>query len=178
MYEINEHRKRFAVWTASRAASVKGCRFSVEIGKSILEQSSLNNILEVSSLPEPEDFDNEHKNWREEIIKIASVNHLNLTHGVAAKLINVYLKTLFVIGGYHDVPKVKAVHPPIDSLILKSLYLFDKKRWRYLNQIRWSKLNSDQYELLILNFKAAVDIDPNDNNISLWKIEEHWRGYQ
>lgn len=39
-YDILEHRHRFAAWAASRAASVKGCRFSAEQGKAVLEHGS------------------------------------------------------------------------------------------------------------------------------------------
>jgi hypothetical protein len=36
-YSIEEHRHRFAVWAAGRAATVNGCRFKVEQGKEIIE---------------------------------------------------------------------------------------------------------------------------------------------
>jgi hypothetical protein len=47
---------------------------------------------------------------------------LRFTHGIAAKLVNVYLKSVFVCGGRHDHPRVRALHPPIDSLLLDALY--------------------------------------------------------
>ena len=47
---------------------------------------------------------------------------LDLTHGVAAKLINIYLKATFVSADHQDSPRVRAIHPPIDSILLDSLY--------------------------------------------------------
>jgi hypothetical protein len=41
---------------------------------------------------------------------------------VAAKLINVYLKAVFVCGGQHSNKRVKSLHPPIDSQLLDELY--------------------------------------------------------
>lgn len=38
-YTIEEHRHRFAAWAAGWAASVKGCRFTVEIGRRLLERA-------------------------------------------------------------------------------------------------------------------------------------------
>jgi hypothetical protein len=46
---------------------------------------------------------------------------LNITHGVAVKLINIYLKSLLVCGGYDSHEKVKALHPSIDSILLTEL---------------------------------------------------------
>ena len=37
VYSLNEHKHRFACWAASRAASVKGNRFTVQQGRLILD---------------------------------------------------------------------------------------------------------------------------------------------
>ena len=41
MYSIIEHKHRFASWAAGRAANVKGCRFTVEQGKKIIEDAKV-----------------------------------------------------------------------------------------------------------------------------------------
>ena len=46
IYTIEEHKHRFAVWAASRASSVKGCRFSVLQGKMIIENSKLKQFVD------------------------------------------------------------------------------------------------------------------------------------
>ena len=61
-YTIDEHKHRFAVWAASRAASVKGCRFSVEEGKKILEAAGMQLLIsDPFNLPLPEDMDAVHR---------------------------------------------------------------------------------------------------------------------
>ena len=116
-YTIEEHKHRFAAWAASRAASVKGCRFSVEQGKAILERVQLNRLLpSPDNLPAPKSFDEVHREWRNQVISAAQELGLEFTHGVAAKLINVYFKAAFVCGGYHNHVRVKAIHPPITWL--------------------------------------------------------------
>jgi hypothetical protein len=176
-YSIEEHRHNFAAWAASRAASVKGCRFKVEIGRSLLETAGMRKL---SVKPDclPNNIDHEHRAWRQIIIeKVKAGFSLNITHGVAAKLINVYLKSIFVCGGYHSHEKVKALHPPIDSLILSELLQNNigelRKRWKHFANIGWSRFSSDEYEDLIENIKQVVQ-----SGSGLWSIEEYWRGYQ
>jgi hypothetical protein len=178
-YSIEEHKHRFAAWAAGRAASVIGCRFSVEQGKYILEEAGLNIVAEsLANLPKSDDFDKKHEEWRGKVICAAEKRGLkNFTDGVAAKLINIYLKSIFVCGNDCNEAKVKAIHPPIDSVLLDALYKQDisgkKKQWQAARKVRWSKLDSNQYQNVINAIKATI---PKENG--LWEIEKHWRGYQ
>ncbi len=177
-YTIEEHKHRFAIWAACRAASVKGCRFTVEKGKQILEDAKINVIINsIDNLPEPDNFKMWHRKWRNKIINVAQQYKLKFTHGVAAKLLNIYFKLIFVCSGNHNDARVKAIHPPIDSLLLNQLYKLDIgeqcKSWQAARRIRWSKLNSEQYENVI---KAIRKVLPADNG--LWQIEEHWKGFK
>jgi hypothetical protein len=177
-YTIKDHKHRFAAWAASRAASIKGCRFSVEIGKDIIEECGLNKYIDNQSLlPEPQDIDIKHREWRERIINAAQKHGIEITHGVAAKLINMYFKSALVCGGSHEHERVKALHPPIDSLILASLAKNNiggyKKEWRKFSMIRWSKLNCQEYEELIGKLRSCFGI-----NNGFWQVESHWQGYR
>lgn len=176
IYSIKDHKHRFAAWAAGRAASVKGCRFSVEVGREIIEYVRLERFIEnPDDLPQAHDVDRMHKLWREAaILKSQEIGH-ELTHGVAAKLINVYLKSALVCGGYHDHLKVKLLHPPVDGLILGELLYRDIGNhdfWRNAVRIRWSKFSSDQYDDVIINIRKLM---PEG---TLWKVESFWRGYQ
>ena len=97
-YTIEEHKHRYAAWAASRAASTKTCRFSAQQGKSIIETIGLHMLIaDPSLLPRPENLDSRHRDWRTVAIHIAkSIGLGTFTHGIAAKLINVYLKGAFV----------------------------------------------------------------------------------
>ena len=102
---------------------------------------------------------------------------MDFTHGVAAKLINIYLKAGFVCGGQDTDPRVQALHPPIDSLLLDELYRENigelRREWSEARKIRWSKLTSEQYENIIASIRSALG-----ENVPLWHIERYWRGYQ
>lgn len=176
-YTIEEHKHRFSAWAAGRAANVNGCRFSVEQAKAILEAAGLHQLLaDPNDLPLPEDTDNRHREWRNNVIEAAHNLGLTFTHGVAAKLINIYLKAGFVCGGYHDRANVQALHPPIDSVLLDELSTQNIgglcHAWNEARKIRWSNFDSDQYETVIRNIRDSM---PNQ---ALWEVEQYWRGYQ
>jgi len=184
LYSIEEHQHRFAAWAAGRAANVNGCRFTVEQGKSILEGAGLKQIASgINNLPGSNDFDAKHCEWRIEIIKEAKKHNdkkgksLQFTHGVAAKLINIYLKSVYVCSGNHDDPKVKAIHPPIDSVLLEALYQQNiggkRTDWQAARIARWSKLDSSQYQNVITAIKGVFS-----SGSGLWQVEKYWRGYQ
>lgn len=105
-----------------------------------------------------------------------SMSLVGFGDGIAAKLINVYLKGAFVCAGHEFHPNVAALHPLIDSLLLKSLLDGHKEGgngvWKKANKARWSKFDSEQYEEVIIAIRLLQAGKP------LWQVEEHWRGYQ
>lgn len=176
-YGIERHHHRFAAWAASRAASVKGCRFSVEQGRTILEACGFKGeFSKPEQVPASEDMDKKHRQWRAGVIEAAKSQGLTFTHGVAAKLINCYLKGRFVCGGHHAHERVRNLHPPIDDVLLKTLADQDvggyAKQWRQARRRRWSKFSSEEYEQVITLIRRYLKGAP------LWKIEEHWPGNQ
>jgi hypothetical protein len=76
-----------------------------------------------------------------------------VTHGVPAKLINCYLKVRFVCAGHHQHENVKVLHPPIDELLLNTLYELNvdglRPEWGAACKERWSKFCADRYEKVI-----------------------------
>src|SRR5262245_8143972 len=120
-YGIEEHAHRYAAWAASRGASVVGHRFSVDRGRSLLEECGFSAAYcRPDQLPPPSAIDREHRQWRETIIRSTRAGGA-FTHGVAAKIINLYLKGRFVCGGHAGHERVDALHPPIDSVLLTTL---------------------------------------------------------
>jgi hypothetical protein len=176
-YVIERHQHLFAAWAASRAASVKGCRFRVEQGRTILEAAGFRaGLSEPALLPAPVDVDSWHRDKREAAVAAASELGLTFTHGVAAKLINVYLKSRFICGGQHEHERVRALHPPIDDELLKALAKGDvggcARDWRKARRLRWSKFSSAEYETVIDLIRQCLGDRP------LWVIEEYWKGNQ
>lgn len=177
-YSIDEHRHRFSAWAASRAASTKTCRFNVLQGKHIIEAIGLHSLVSSPNLlPTPSSVDATHQGWRTCAIAAASARDLTgFTHGIAAKLINCYIKSAFVCAGHHGHPNVAAQHPPIDALLLDNLYIDDagglREHWGRARDCRWSKFSSDEYGEVIKYVRQLMGDQP------LWAVEHWWPGHQ
>ncbi len=178
-YTIEEHRHRLAAWDAASSASASPvCRFTVAKGIAILEACGFNTAFaNPNQLPDPVDLDVANSLWRSLVIIEAAKHGLTFTHGIAAKLINCYLKVRFVCGGHHAHVRVKCLHPPIDEVLLKELAAQDfgghTKKWRAFRQARWSKFDSKTYQAVIDLIRDSLP--PNE---PIWKIEEYWKGHQ
>jgi len=175
-YTIATHKHRLSAWAASRAASTSPvCRFRVEQGFAILEAADFTPAFVLRDINSPEAMDTMHKQWCDNIINAATKEGLNFTYGIAAKLVNCYLKTRFVCGGYTE-DDTKHLHPPIDSLLLEALYKEDiggrKKTWKKLANRRWSKFNDETYQEVIDTIRSVMNDKP------LWKIEAYWSGFR
>jgi len=176
-YTIEEHQHRLALWAAGRAGSVKGCRFKVLQAKAILEAAGFDaSFSSAASLPAPAELDRTHREWRNALIRASGKKGITATHGVAAKLINCYVKVRLVCAGHHEDERVKAMHPPIDEVLLKRLAELNVggfgKQWKKARETRWSKFTSGQYEEVIRLIRKALRDEP------FWMIEEHWAGHQ
>ncbi|MBX5282179.1 hypothetical protein HJB90_14395 [Rhizobium sp. NLR10a] len=135
------------------------------------------------NLPTAAEFDEFHRELRNTLCKSAdelwgSPNH-GFGHGVAAKLINVYFKAMYLSGvELSGAPakwraKANALHPPIDRLLLAELALKDVggKRlfWKKKMLVGWSNFTPKDYE-------CTIDVIRNVTDGALWKIEMHWLG--
>lgn len=98
------------------------------------------------------------------------------SHGIAAKLINLYLKAIFVCGMHETNPRVAAFHPAIDRKLLEELRKNNvgnrKHIWNHALEIGWTRFSSPQYQRIIDAIRASIPNKP------LWHIEEHWPGNQ
>ena len=162
---------QFAAWAAGTAgrASPK-CRFKVSQAREILEALGFGPAYgNPDKLPHPAKFDEKHREWRNQAILEAKKRRIRMSHGVAAKLINVYLKSRFICGGHADHPRVAALHPPIDSILLHALAKADYGNlgptWRLLARKRWSTFDSGTYEVANGALKAAG---------KPWMAEKFW----
>ncbi|MBY0538402.1 hypothetical protein K2P47_03315 [Patescibacteria group bacterium] len=161
--------------------------FSAKTGQEIIEASKLSQVsFGWENLPfsNQKEFDTWHSRMRESICLTASKN-LNVngkcTHGIAAKLINIYLKTIFVVGVHGKLNSsqttlLNLIHPPIDRTLLNELAKNNiggyRSEWRKFIKIGFSSFTSTQYENVI-----ELVIKSNNGN-PLWMIEEHFKGYQ
>lgn len=192
-YHPAEHRFRFAAWAASTAArsSRKVCTFPVSAGAQLLQMSDL-KWLSLGShwLPRSrEDFDRAHQRWCESILRQAQSSlSTSFTYGISAKLVNCYLKALFLqtmVGLpfdpynerdelWHDA-STRFLHPPIDRLLMEEAARRSdaamKRRWKQLIGIGWSRFSRGDYADAIHLCREMVGED-------VARIEVCWSGFQ
>lgn len=171
-YTIHVHTHRFAAWAAASGASASPkCRFRVEDGKAFLEAVGLDvRLCRPSQLPKLSQIDQVHAQWCKRVMAEARKRKLKFTHGIAAKLINLYLKAKFTCGGHADHPNVAALHPPIDSLLLKALNRTLPSAQRL--PTNWSTFDAKAYQEAIATLRLSTAPLP------LWTSEALWQGHR
>ena len=165
-YSEYTHRHNFAVWAAARAAQ-RGFT-NVEMLRDALEQSGIESFIEKPS--QESDFDNQHKLWCNSICDYLKEKGVqNVSYGRAAKLVNVYLKSMVVLNNISAKPAA-FIHPPIDRILLQNLAkkTADMETKKRLKESNWTQLEEPEYFDLIGILKAI------NGNRPLWLVEEHW----
>jgi hypothetical protein len=192
-YHHAEHRFRFAAWAAATAArsSRKVCTFPVSMGAQLLRNSNLRWLALGSHwLPRSRDeFDHAHHQWCEEILHRAQNDiSKSFTYGIAAKLVNCYLKALFLQtmagspfdpncggGDIGSAAYTRYLHPPIDRILMEEAARRSdaetKKAWKQLIGIGWSNFTGEDYKRAIKLSRKMVGED-------VAQIEACWIGFQ
>lgn len=200
-YDIEEHRHRFAVWTAGRAYARGGTGggYSVANAKRLIEESGLREASAFSKLPAREAIDafvheridavieaSQPMTYRKD--KKSKPQALVVTHGRAQKLVNIYLKTVIVCSQKHDDPAVGALHPPLDRVLLKALVALPRKSQpaspvsaefaEFAEAIREAKrrhgVNWTSFgKEAYEDYIRAIKLLQGES--PLWAVEEHWR---
>ena len=189
-YIYAEHRFRFAAWAAGSAVTQIGFSFKVKDAHDILEATGFRGLAEEGAkwLPEPEKFDEKHCDWR---ISIRREAKQELSHGRAAKLINVFLKALMppdlenLPAGHKE--KWCAAHPPIDRILLENMKKDGVGASDFWSSLpgspppAWTQFESKDYQKVIdlvrENEKSCLGLG-SSGLAPLWKVERYWDGHQ
>jgi hypothetical protein len=163
-YDFNEHKHRYAVWTAARAVQRKFTKTN-NISNAI-NKSGLRRFSENEEVYTVDHYDSEQKNWCTQLIQAFDEMGIPCSYGQASKIVAIYLKTAVVLPGNGLSPKSQVIHPPIDSILLRSIS--DHPRLSNLKSKRWTKFTSEDYEQLMGLIRA------NFGKFN-WTLEEYWK---
>ena len=176
-FSFDEYKHRYAAWAASRAASTISCRFKVEVGVAIIDAAGLRQKLgRVEALPSAAQAMAEQRALREAIIDAASAHGLAFSHGIAAKLLGMYVKGYLLdhTNAFHDA--VIELHPPLDSQMLEQLVaaeVGDLDLWRNLQKTKWTNFDCEQFEAAVLDLRRILG-----PCVPLWQAERYWPGFR
>ena len=146
-YNLDLHKHTLSKWAASRAASQsKGFKFSVKLGSKLLlfgtserqasDQDFIDYLKQIETFNSQDDYDFWHHQTIEnmtsdndelkKLLNSHNKSHNNYTYGIAAKLLNCYLKVFF-LESFGKQNFADFIHPPVDAILLKALRKDDKK---------------------------------------------------
>ena len=204
-YNLDFHKHILSKWAASRAASQsKGFKFSVELGSKLLllgkkgsqasDQEFIDYIKQIENFNSQDDYDSWHHqtilnmtSYTDELKQLLDKHNKsfnNYTYGIAAKILNCYLKVFF-LESFHNQKFADFIHPPVDAILLKALRKEDEKLFNFKNSVftnigvqkipTWTRINENEYKMIIKLMKEFVS---SKNQNGLWKIESFWIGHQ
>lgn len=170
-YDITEHRHRFSVWAAARAAQ-RGFA-SLAALRDALERCGVVEFLARAEAHETDEarFRALHEGWCRSIVKSLEASHPRVTFGRAAKLVAVYLKSMVVLAR-PDTTLARFVHPPIDAILLRNVsraadvHSLHKPAWAH---VKWTQLNELSYYALVSQLRAVIAREE-----PFWKLEQFW----
>lgn len=175
-YDLEQHRHKFAVWAAARAAQ----RGFTSVGKlrKALEGSGVREFLREDDLESvtAASFERHHLKWCRKIVselRDLGVQADRVSFGRAAKLVAVYIKSMIVLGEKCGSSLASVAHPPIDSILLRnasrcsSIHSSFKSSWA---KKRWTKLKEDEYYSLIKELREAMKPESR-----FWMLERYWK---
>jgi len=177
-------------------------------GKKILPtmpDEFIHHINKVKEINKQEEFDNWHhktienmRTGRDLDTVLQSINKkkekqgikllfpIDMTYGLAAKILNVYLK-VFYLGDFRKNKFANFIHPPIDRILLEELqkesesFKFDCEPFEHTSTTgsgkipNWTQINEEEYKEIIKFIREFI----HKNNLKgLWRIEYAWRGHQ
>ena len=172
-YDLVEHRHRFSVWAAARAAQRKLKGATVDLLRDALEHSGV--VAFITAPPSYLDqqlFDERHRAWCQSIVDYLASRGVPASFGRAAKLIAAYLKVTVILDSNANPTLASLAHPPIDAILLRNISKAsvtrhaNKRSWQH---IRWTSLTENEYYALIKELRTCVP-----NGEPFWKLEEYW----
>jgi hypothetical protein len=168
-YDFEEHVHRFAVWTAAKAvqaARSKSSKNKRDLGnnnvKSAIEKSGLREFARSHETCTFEEFEKRHVEFCEFMMQ-----YFKRPFGIAAKIVNIYLKTAVVLTSNGNSKLAKMIHPPIDSRFLDNFCKEAENKDLKKSKIKWTKMNSKIYSCVMDRVRKKY---PE----ALWRAEEYW----
>lgn len=166
--------RNYAAWTATAA---------LRSGKHIKDGFSLQNALEeVVVLADIPSTQTEFDLWHERVVPMLQKKVLELRStndekefsvGWSAKLLNVYLKTLYYVGDLEPSDIRKVIHPPIDNILVDSIIEeYGVSIWSYENKFTIQGI--EKYDVYSEMIKRLKQIANKSNLENLIDIEHVW----
>ena len=168
-YTLSDARDRFYSWAACRAAQAGSAKAKRSELFDALRDSGVTRYLRGVHKPNltSQQFDKHFYNWVEKAATcLRKKHHRQVSFGIAAKLISVYLKGAWVLHHPEYCPLSRHMHPPIDSRLLAAID--ECKGTKFSKNYKWQKLDRGKYRELVEQLRSLNGAKP------FWQLEEYW----
>ena len=169
-YDFNEHKHRYAVWTAARAQRAYA---TTEIIENAINATDLQAFSKQTELISQEAFDAKHHQWCLSMISYLQAyqaKKMDCTYGRAAKIIAIYLKTAVILPNKGASPICDVIHPPVDRILLANIG--KKIDLKAHIKLGWTSFCEEHYHELMKIIRDHHDILGCSFN---WRLEENWK---
>lgn len=180
-YAIELHRHNFARWAAARAYTrgLKGG--GNQLAFDLIDACGLQSVTTPDQIGP--DVDEWLLSLMRKIVKNAEARGVsNFSFGHAQKIVNIYLKSVFVCGEHYRHPMVVKLHPPLDYQLFNGLkaHLREEKESLQIAATafakaqkansKWTKFTEADYVAHV----AAIQLMMNAEGRPLYEAEEYW----
>jgi hypothetical protein len=162
-YTFNEHKHRYAVWTAARA--VQRSFTTTENIQRAIETTDIRTFAETGKTVSAAAYDALHEQWCLQLIS-SFLPGVICSYGRAAKMIAIYLKTSVILPTQGASALCDVIHPPLDSTLLNRLA--KEKGLEALAAKRWTQFDDKDY-------REVVRVIRGKNYPFNWRLETFWQ---
>jgi len=164
-YSLEEHKHRFAIWTAARAVQ-RSWTTTSNISKVINSVNLLDFAKFIENKNDESSYDDLHIEVCEQMIKEFGKINIKASYGRVAKIVAIYLKAFIVIGSTFDNNIIEQIHPPIDRILLRNLP--KNQRLNEISKRNWTHLDKAEYLELVKTIRDTL-------GYFNWRLEEFWK---
>jgi hypothetical protein len=159
-------RLEFFAWASARAAQAGSSKTTVAVLRSALVDADAANWHRTIAVTSAQGYDAWHIGTIEGVHRKLVGSVPSIGWGIAAKLVNVFIKGRWLLDAAHTGPMRSFGHPAIDSILLR---LIDKSHGTdYARSLRWQHMTRQDYEGVIAALRQR---HPHE---AIWTIEEGW----
>jgi|JI7StandDraft_1071085.scaffolds.fasta_scaffold56137_2 hypothetical protein len=164
-YSLEEHKHRFAIWTAARAVQ-RSWTTTANISKVINSVNLIDFAKSIQTKNDESSFDKLHIQVCEQMIEEFCKIYVKATYGRVAKIVAIYLKTYIVIGSTFDNNTIEHIHPPIDRILLRNLP--KHQHLDAISKLNWTQLDKAKYLEIVKKIRDTL-------GFFNWRLEKYWK---
>lgn len=175
LYNFDEHKHRYAVWTAARAVQRSFAK-TIDIENAI-DCTELRQFSESQVAISQDEYDAKQKEWCNAIINhfskldkqvkqtLEPIEKYKCSYGRASKIIAIYLKTSVILPNKGETVNCLVIHPPVDRILHGNLAV--KINFKDLSNLVWTTFKENDYWKIVEKIR-------NSNFPFNWLLEEYW----